>query len=576
MLEKKIQKLAVYLQNKKFPKLKEESEKILKKAPNAVQALQYAGIALLMMQRYEEAKVYLDKALAMRPKDGPILDTFANFYYVQRDYEQALKYQKRSLDNDPNNPDGLEKLGDIYGKGGNPFKAILAYKDSYLRGNRDPEMIVRLAKMLRVQGRVEEAQEVLDKVIDNPKAQFEQINIYVELGDVDKGIEQANKVLNTIATNKAELIHVFKELGEMNKAKEIALECRDKSLPGSALDAISFGMVEEDWLENYVAKYPEEKISKNILNKYYFSLASYYKKKDKSRWFSYLQQANSVKESKAQHFDLEKELSLLNKVISTHKNVKLSPSTLETSVPIFIVGMPRSGTTLTETIIGTHSYCKHIGESSAMSYSLKRGAQDELFEGLDGLISYLDDIEHLDVKAVGEDYIRIVRNHSRSAKHLVDKMPHNFLHVGVIAKAFPNAKIIHCRRSPIDTCLSIFEQNFKGFHSYGNNLDTLIPYYKKYQEIMAYWKESLPEGSFYESDYEALTSNPEEEVRKLLDYCGLPFEQQCLEFNKQKRTVKTASVEQVRKGIYQSSQNRWQGIEEEIKPLLDAFPEYVA
>jgi len=576
MLEKKIQKLGKYLQEGKFLKLKAEAEKILSKNRNAIQALQYRAIALMLMKRFDESQRDLDKALKIRPKDAAILDSYSNLFYLQKDYSNALKYVLKAIDIDPRNLDSLERLGDIYAHGGNAFRGILAYKGAYLKGCRTENLLLQLAKLLRSNGRIEEAQDVLNKMDkDNPKRIFEQVNLFVEKGDVEKGTSLADQLAEHPKGNLLELIGIYKQLGDMDTAKDIALKCRDLALPVSAFDIINFGGVDEEWINNYLIKYPENKIEPKSKLKYLFSLAAYFKKKDKKKWFEYITKANELKQKAAKSFSIEQEVQLLDKVINEHKKVELKPTELATAVPIFIVGMPRSGTTLTETIIGTHSQCMHIGESTALNYSLK-GTTNDIFMGLEGILTYLDDLSNLDLKKVGEDYIRVIRNNSRQIKHIVDKMPHNFLHVGVISKAFPNAKIIHCRRNPIDTCLSIYEQNFKGFHSYGNNLDTLIPYYKKYQDIMAYWKESLPEGSFYESDYEALTSNPEEEVRKLLDYCNLPFEQQCLEFNKQKRTVKTASVEQVRQGIYKSSQKRWAEIEEQVKPLLDAFPEYVS
>jgi tetratricopeptide (TPR) repeat protein len=577
MLEKKIQKLSSYFEKQNFIKLKSEAEKIIRKEPNCAAALQYVGIALIMMRRYDEALTYLDKAIKITPNDGPILDTFSNLYFEKCDYQIALDYQLKSLEIDRSNYNGLEKLGDIYSAVGNPVKAVLAYKEAYLKGNGSEQMLFRLVTLLRDNGRFDEAQDYLMLTDhNNPASQFEQIKLYIYCGEVELGIRAATKLLETQQDLRKELVEVFQALGEIAKSREVASQIINDDLPHSAFKAISFGLVEQDWLDRYVIMYSDKKIDKSQLVNYYFALASYFKLKDRNKWFQYLKKGNQAKLDLAtKPYNLPEELDCFDRIITSHRGSNLRPSSITSDAPIFVVGMPRSGTTLVETIIGNHSKCTFLGESLTLNYSLKKVQGKSLFEGLNGITSYVDDLEQLDITKIANEYLRLNKSRLKGVSHFVDKMPHNFLHIGIIVKAFPNAKIIHCRRNPIDTCLSIFEQNFHTFHNYGSSLDTLIPYYKKYIELMSYWRDTLPNGSFYDIEYEELTKNPDDEVNSLLKFCHLPFENQCLEFEKQKRTVVTASLEQVRKGIYTSSQQRWLGLEQHIKPLLDAFDEYI-
>jgi hypothetical protein len=155
----------------------------------------------------------------------------------------------------------------------------------------------------------------------------------------------------------------------------------------------------------------------------------------------------------------------------------------------------------------------------------------------------------------------------------VDKMPHNFVYTAIIPKLFPNAKIIHIRRNPIANILSIFEQDFSAFHSYASNIGSLIRYYQQYQTYMQKMQKLVPEGQLYELSYDALVSDPETQVRSLLTYCDLPFEESCMKFEEQSRTVRTSSRHQVRQGFYTSSLKPWEGLEEQLADLLAAFPD---
>jgi hypothetical protein len=167
---------------------------------------------------------------------------------------------------------------------------------------------------------------------------------------------------------------------------------------------------------------------------------------------------------------------------------------------------------------------------------------------------------------VGTEYIRRIRELDAKSPHITDKLPHNFLNIGYIRKALPNAKIIHCRRDPMDNCLSIFKQEFAGRLSFAYDQEELGQYYLLYEDLMRHWHGAMP-GVIYSIQYEELVADQENQTRKLLEYCGLPWDDACLAFHKTERRVATASFTQVRQPIYRDSVQLWKRYEKQLEPL---------
>jgi len=242
--------------------------------------------------------------------------------------------------------------------------------------------------------------------------------------------------------------------------------------------------------------------------------------------------------------------------------------------PIFILGMPRSGTTLVEQIISSHSSVTGAGELTFMS------DQANSFKG--GAIAFHKRFPTMGTgkwREVAEAYLQGLNTYDEGKAHITDKMPHNFQNIGMISKLLPNAKIIHCKRHPIANCLSIYKAYFgaKNSHSYAYNLRELAHYHNLYEDLMEHWRDVLP-GRFYEVSYEQLTSNQEDESRKLIEYCGLEWQEACLDFHNTERKVKTASAFQVRQPMHNQSVDLWKRYGDALQPLLDNLylpPEYV-
>ena len=250
--------------------------------------------------------------------------------------------------------------------------------------------------------------------------------------------------------------------------------------------------------------------------------------------------------------------------------------------PIFVLGMPRSGSTLIEQILSSHSQVEGTMELPEIS-SLARGLRRMAESPRDGYMGVLAEQDAEALRAIGSDYLRRTRVHRHTdAPRFIDKMPTNFQHVGLIHLALPNAKIIDARRNPLACCLSIFKQHFARGQNYGYDLAELGRYYRDYVELMAHYDAVLP-GRIHRVHYESMVDDTEAEVRRLLDFCGLPFEEGCLRFYENERAVRTASSEQVRKPIYREGKDhfrhyaRWLGpLEHALGEVLERYPDVPA
>jgi len=300
-----------------------------------------------------------------------------------------------------------------------------------------------------------------------------------------------------------------------------------------------------------------------------FILSMYFEKKSNGKYYSpekafrYLKIANdaSQKGKPYLHRSTQQTFSQLVGFFSKGFKETFNNSGLSDASPIFILGMPRSGTTLIEQVLSSHSLVGAEGEISDLSHSMSihqfigrdQSEAAAVSDCLDTVKLYLDRVRA-----------------RQSSEFFTDKMPYNFMFVGLIALALPNAKIIHCTRDPLETCFSIYKQNFSGNHAYSNDLEGLGQYYNLYQTLMSHW-DSLFGEQIFEANYERMVEDSEQEIGKLLDYCGLERESGCFEFHKNKRAVRTASVSQVRQPIYKDSMKASTPYLDYLKPLINTL-----
>jgi len=234
-------------------------------------------------------------------------------------------------------------------------------------------------------------------------------------------------------------------------------------------------------------------------------------------------------------------------------------------LPIFVLGMPRSGTTLTEQIIASHPEVHGAGELPDLMAIAQRNIAAATFP------DNLCQLDQAQLTAWGAEYVASLQRHAPDARHITDKMPANFQAVGLIHLMLPHAKIIHVNRNPVDTCLSCFSTLFKHGQEFTYDLSELGQYYFDYVRLMEHWRNVLPEWAFLDVQYEDIVVDQEGQARRLIEHCGLEWNDACLDFYKNQRAVRTASVAQVRQPIYKSSVERWRKYEKFLGPLLDAL-----
>jgi hypothetical protein len=236
------------------------------------------------------------------------------------------------------------------------------------------------------------------------------------------------------------------------------------------------------------------------------------------------------------------------------------------AAPIFVVGMPRTGTTLVERILSSHPLVASAGESQNLPLLVKRAAGTRSNRVLDE--ATVAEAASLDFSALGRDYVASTRPPGRKPR-FVDKMPLNFLYLGYIHLALPNAKIVCLRRHPLDTCLSNFRQLFArdfSYYNYAYDLGDVGSYYVLFDSLMRHWRETLP-GKILEVEYERLVEDQEAQTRRLLEFCGLPWASECLDFHENRSPVATASAVQVRTPMNAASVGRWRHYAAELSML---------
>jgi hypothetical protein len=269
-------------------------------------------------------------------------------------------------------------------------------------------------------------------------------------------------------------------------------------------------------------------------------------------------EANRI-ESSRYSFDAADHQAEIEKTIVVYNSNFLSsqvPHASRSETPILIVGMMRSGTTLVEQILSSHP---EIGAAGELTYWGDAATK----------LGHLapDNIGAASTQRLADEYLALLRRFAPAASRVTDKMPHNFLWLGLIRSIFPAARIVHCRRNPIDTCLSIYFTHFGIAKDFAYDRKNIVAFYEQYDRLMVHWRDILPPDRFIEIDYEDLVANREDITRKLISFCGLSWNDACLRHEENERTVTTVSMWQARQPIYTSSVDRWRRYE----PWLGEF-----
>jgi len=271
--------------------------------------------------------------------------------------------------------------------------------------------------------------------------------------------------------------------------------------------------------------------------------------------FDSYRRANELSKQHTRPYDRDQVDRQVEGLIARYPQVAPLEGAVHTTRAVLIVGMPRSGTSLAEQILASHPSVFGAGELNfwhSASAALRSAA--------------LSDVERL--REFGADYERLLAQMSRDAPRVIDKMPTNFLELGLVLSALPGTKVIHMQRDPVDTCLSIYFQDFRSTIAYANDLDDLVHFYRAYSRLMQHWRGALPAGALLELPYEGLVDDQEAWTRRMLEFLQLPWDPACLDFHHTQRSVVTASKWQVRQKMNRSSVARWRHYQAHIAPLL--------
>lgn len=467
------------------------------------------ALLLSQTQRGREALSYIEKALNVLPDNPDLLNQGIAIATSLAANSHAQKWLTSLIAQKPNEISLQEQLCGV------------------LIGNHQEQQALELSKA------------IIKKMPDSANAYNLKGLALSRLGDTEKGYKAFQKALKL---NPGQLA-VIKNLLIYGKGKKEPL--LDKLIPQ---------------LEQQLLTQNQPSLVKmNIA----YVLSMYFEQnKNPNKSFHYLKLGNDINRSNYQyaHQDTAAQFKALADTFSESLKSALEGKGINDASPIFILGMPRSGTTLIEQILSSHSRVGAEGEITDLKTAFEKHA--------DILLPSLSDLEKVEkCQHIAEKYLSSVRSRQK-AEFFTDKMPYNFIFVGLIAMALPNAKIIHCTRDPLETCFSIYKQNFSGSHAYTNDLVELGQYYSAYQELMNHWQ-SLLGDRLYEANYERMVADSETEINRLLDFCGLEAEPACFAFHKNKRAVRTASVSQVRQPIYKDALKASAPYEKQLQPLIE-------
>lgn len=291
---------------------------------------------------------------------------------------------------------------------------------------------------------------------------------------------------------------------------------------------------------------------------------------DYERSFAARQAAARLRRSHMR-YDVGLDIEAIDRIIDAFKPELFQQNAggFESSEPIFILGLPRTGTTLLERVLEGHTDVYSAGELNNFATEMVRGAQENSGGKPSGnRLQLIDQTVSMDFTRLGAAYIDSTRPLTGRTPRFIDKLPLNYLYAGLIHKALPNAKIIHMRRHPLAACYAIYKQPFRDAYPFSYDLEELGHYYLAYDRLMTHWRMCIPDESMTEITYEDLVTNTEVEARRILSFCKLEWQSECLQFHRHKSASTTASAAQVRQPVYRTSLELWRAYERQLSPLI--------
>ncbi|MFW8590689.1 tetratricopeptide repeat-containing sulfotransferase family protein [Glaciecola sp. 2405UD65-10] len=476
---------------------------MLKLDPKHADAHFLLSMIALNMQQMTKAIELNKVAIQFAPQNAEYWAFYARSLSLVNRYEEARTAIEKGMKLGSNSPLVNDTMGVVLSRLGEHARAVELFNKAIGKQASNPSFCYNLASSLKFLGDFKQAQQAYEKVIAlNPKY----YQAHSALAELNLSTKTNNKISRLLTLLESVGKHVD---GELHLCHALAKEYECVGEYEKALQALERGNSKKKAQLAYTSK-------------------------DDDALFSVL------KTTFSQEFIDKKHLGF------------------KTTQPIFVLGMPRSGTTLVDRILSSHSDVVSAGELQNFAVELKKLTQTPGNKVLDP--NTITAAKSIDFRALGERYLQSTKPVSDQAIHFIDKMPLNFLQIGFIKKALPNAKIIILNRHPMDVCLSNFRTLFAinfSYYNYAYNLLDCARYFHQFKMLMDFWQSSYP-NELLEVKYEALVANPEEQIKRILAYCELPWQAECLAFHNNPAPVSTASSVQVRQPINSSSIGRWQ------------------
>lgn len=502
----------------RFQEAERAARELLLRHPKRGDINDILAIVLIAAGKADEAVRFSEAAVAAEPNNPGYLVTLGRLYLKIELIEEALPLLERAFKVDKKYYHAPLALGDFFFKTGKGERAV-GYLQQALRAcprEEEPAIEMNLADCLSALGRIEESEKLYLKLVDLPAF---------------RGLALANAA------------GLQKRTIDSGIARRVQHALDKSDIPGDHQAALHlvWGKILDDG-GNHAAAFEQWQMSKTTQSR---------------------EHSPSIFASKIEDLIASFRPETL---------MQFADYGVRSDLPVFVVGMPRSGTTLTEQIIAAHPRGGGVGE-------LRRvGA---MWEGLSGNRSAklgFSQMTEAGATRCGElvnGYLRMLRFLAPDALRVVDKMPHNFLCIGFIAIMFPDARIVHCIRHPADNFISAFQNRMNGSHSYSFSPAGYAEYFKHYVKLMQHWHALLP-GRIFSLRYEDLTADPEGKSRELMSYLGVPWDERCLRFYEERSTVRTFSRHQVRNPVHRGSVEKWRRYSHELSPLIGALQSEIA
>ena len=524
----------------------------IKLQPDSDANWQGLGMSQLSLGKYADAITSFNQCIAINPKNVQSMNSLGNIYRETGKTDLAEQHFKRALKIQPNNAESLSFLGNIYLGKCMYDEAIKCYKNSVKKNPNYIDAHFNIGCAYQGLGQNEIAikhyrqAKKLNPAATQPVAAI--ANALEKQGKNDEALKQINPLIkqNILA---ADVVSTYAKI------------CINTKLYSEGID------ISNRFLETTKTTVVSPILEQEIR----FSLGDLYNKTDE--YDKAFQQYKIANEMRAYNYDraaMEAYFESIKRAFPIEKNKDQPVSNNKSNTPIFILGMPRSGTSLIEQILASHNEVSGAGELPYITDIANRISSSHAGTG-----TYPGSIENINEQFLNEQskkYLNLLRKHGGKSNYITDKMPHNFMYVGLIKMLFPNSKIIHCLRDPLDVCLSIYFHNFNSNHPYSDKFENLGHYYNLYRDLMSHWNDYTGDD-IYDISYEALLSEPESKVREILNFLGLEWQDSCMKFYENKRTVSTPSYTQVKQPLYKSSMKRWKNYEEHIAELKQSVCE---